>query len=411
METVRARVPEIPGLTDEVRQQLTEQYTQTIEQLKKAAQLAAQTKQLRAELSSVADELEQLQNPGSHASESAFVLPHNLAALSIDELRTTYRACDTAVNEQRALVQRLSLDIERRAARLKKAPELSSQARAKLDEVLKQLAAPPPATEHAELTAARQVRLKAARQLHEREIELLQQEAKTYEETSRVVSLRRDLVDRSLKATQRQLSQLQRALAEGEKLEAQQQAAEARRAVANAHPAVRQAASVNSELAEANSRLVAALEVTRNDLKTAEETRDELTSQYLDTRSRAEAANFSQAIGLMLRSQQAELPDTEYYRSRARNRQQEQSLLNLKILEWDNERRKILDTEAVVDKHLQSISGQLGLIEQVDVRLELEQVFSARLALYAELISNAQEPTQPAQLPGVCRRKSGQSRR
>lgn len=389
MEKVRARVPEIPGLTDEIRQQMTEQYTQTIDQLKKAAQLAAQTQQLRAELSRAADDLEQLQNSLGQTAESAFVMPHNLAELSIDELRATHRACDTAVNEQRTLLQSLSLDIERRFARLRKAPELLSQARTKLDEVNKQIASPPPANEHAELTAARQVRLKAARQLYEREIELLHQEAKTYEETSRVVSLRRDALDRSLKATQRQLSQLQRALAEGEKLEAQQQAAEARHAVANAHPAVRQAASVNSELAEENSRLVADLEATRNDLKAAEETREELTRQYLDTRSRAEAADFSQAIGLMLRSQQAELPDTEYYRARARKRQQEQSLLNLKILEWDNERRKILDTDAVVEKHLQAISGQLGLIEQVDVRMELHQVFSARLALYAELIINA----------------------
>lgn len=389
MEAVRARVPEIPGLTDEVRQQMTEQYTQTIEQLRKAAQFAAQTKQLRSKLASAAGDLERLQSSDGLTSESAFVLPHNLAALSMDELRASHRACDTAVNEQRALLQSLSLDIERQTARLRRGPELLSQARAKLDEVNKQLAAPPPAGEHAELTGARQVRLRAARTLQEREIELLQQESKTYEETLRVVSLQRDMVDRTLKATQRQLSQLQRALAEGEKLEAQQQAAEARRAVANAHPAVRQAASVNSELAEANSRLVAALEVTRNDLKTAEETCEELSSQYLDTRSRAQAADFSQAIGLMLRSQQAELPNTEYYRARARSRLQEQSLLNLKILEWDNERRKILDTEAVVEQHLRSVSGQLGLIEQVDVRADLIQVFSARLALYAELISNA----------------------
>src|SRR5690606_11593895 len=99
----------------------------------------------------------------------------------------------------------------------------------------------------------------------------------------------------------------------GEKLEAQQQAAAARRAAVNAHPAVRQAARVNSELAEANSRLVAALEATRTDLKAAEESREELAAQYLATRERAEAAKFSPAIGLMLRSQQAELPDTDHY--------------------------------------------------------------------------------------------------
>jgi potassium efflux system protein len=134
---------------------------------------------------------------------------------------------------------------------------------------------------------------------------------------------------------------------------------------------------------------VAALETFRNDLVKAEAMREDLSSQYSDTRNRAEAAQYSQAIGYMLRSQQAELPDTEYYHDRARKRQQDQATLNLRLLEWENERRKILDTETVVDQNLLSVSSRLGMIETVDVRTELQTVFTARLNLYAELIGNA----------------------
>lgn len=388
IEARRAELAETPSLSEELRNQIVEQYNRGIDRIKEAAHLAAQTESLRGELAAVAQETERLQ-AAAHASDPSGESSGDLARSSSDEIRAAKTAAETTLAENRTRLQGLVGEMERRSARLRELPELMSQVRQKLDEVTKLLAGPPPAGEPPEVTPARKVRQTLVRQFRIREIEFMQQEAQTYSETARLMSLRRDAADRAVKSAQRQLNVLQQALAARERLDAEQQAEQARRAAINAHPAVREAARINSELAQANSELVAALETLRNDLVTAEGKREDLASQYSDTRNRAEAARYSQAIGFMLRSQQAELPDTVYYYDRARRRQQDQGTLNLRLLEWENERRKILDTETVVDRNLQSVSGRLGMIETVDVRTELQTVFTARLNLYAELIGNA----------------------
>lgn len=376
-------------LSDEVRAQLDEHLNRAIERIQEANKFATLTAKLRQESAGAAEEMERLQATAMATKEPIAALPTNLAERTADEIRSAMQAAEVTHGEFRGRVQSLTAEIDRRAARLGQLPELLSQTRTKLEDVGKQLAALPLAGDPSEVVPARRIRLEATQLALQREVDSLQQETRTYGESTRLMSLRRDVAERSLKAAQRQLTELQRALAERERRDAERRAAAARRAAITAHPTVRDAAKVNSELAETNSRLVAAMETIRNDLVKAEAASEELGSQYLDTQKRAEAAQFSQAIGLMLRSQRAELPDTEYYRERARKRKHEDSELNFKLLEWETERRKIIDTAAVVEKNLGMVSEQLGLIEQVDVANELNEVFTARLHLYAELIANA----------------------
>lgn len=382
----KAELTESPTLTAEVRQQILDQYARATERLQEATHLAAQTETLRAEIASAAQEVDRLHAAAKQADH--VVLPESIDQISADEIRAARRTIENSLNENRTRLQTIVAEIDRRATRLREVPEMLAQSRQKLDDVSKQLAATNPDGELPEMTTARRTRLDAALQLRQREIDFLQQESRTYTDTTRLMSLRRDATDRAVKTAQKHLAHYQKLLAEREKADAEFQAAEARRAAVNAHPAVREAARINSELAEANAQLVAVQDQTRDDLVKAETASEEYQEQYSETRSRAETAQFSQAIGMMLRSQQAQLPDAEYYRDRDRRRSKEQGLLNLRLLEWENERRKILETEFVVDQHLKSVSDGLGLIEQIDVRSELMSVFTARLNLYEELINN-----------------------
>jgi len=390
IEARKSELQDLPGLSPELRQLVLDQYAKASERLTEASHLVAQTESLRAESAGAAQEIERLHS-AAQRPDSIALLPADGNDWSADEIRTALRSAEAGLNECRTRLQSVSAEIERRSTRLRELPDLMSQSRQKFEDVTKQLAGPAPQGEAPEMTPARRCRLVAALHLRQRELDFLQQESRTYAETTRLASLRRDAADRAVKSAQRQLSHLQRVLADREKTDAEMQAANARRAAATAHPTVREAARINSELAEANSELVAQQEAMRNDLSKAEIASEDLSVQYSETRKSAEAAKYSQAIGFMLRSQQAELPDTEYYRDRDRRRQKEQSLINLRLLEWENERRKILDTEAVVDRNLKSVSDGLGLIEQVDVRAELQAVFTARLNLYADLISNGKD--------------------
>jgi len=387
IEARRAELTESPSLTVELRQQILDQYTRAAERLQEANHLAAQTDTLRSEITAAPQEVERLQAAAAKQNDLA-PLPTNIDQVSAEDIRAALRSIENGLNENRTRLQSIVADIDRRATRLREVPEMLSQSRQKFDDINKQLAASNPDGEASEMTMARRTRLEAVLMLRQREIDFLQQESRTYVDTTRLMSLRRDATDRAVKLAQKRLSHYQKLLADREKADAVFQAVEARRAAVNAHPAVREAARINSELAEANSQLVAIQDQTRDDLAKAESACEEYAAQYSETRSRAEQAQFSQAIGMMLRNQRAQLPDAEYYRNRERRRQKEQSLLNLRLLEWENERRKILETESIVDQHLRSVSDGLGLIEQIDVRAELKSVFTARLNLYEELISN-----------------------
>ena len=387
IEARKAELIESPALAADVRQPILDQYTRATERLQEATVLAAQTETLRTEIATASQEIERLQAAASRQNDNV-ILPTSIDDISAEDIRATLRSIDQGLNENRARLQAIVTESERRAARLREVPDLLSQSRQKFDDIQKQLAAANPEGETPEMTTARRTRLEAVLQLRQRELDFLQQESRTYPDGTRLMSLRRDATDRAVKLAQRQLTHYQKLLAEREKADAEKQATEARRAAVNAHPAVREAARINSELAEANSKLVVVQDQTRADLGKAEAAYEEYSTQYKDTRSRAEAAQFSQAIGMMLRSQRAQLPDAEYYRDRERKRNNQHSLLNLRLLEWENERRKILETETVVEQHLKSVSEGLGLIEQIDVRAELNAVFEARLNLYQELTNN-----------------------
>lgn len=387
IEARRAELTESPSLSVELRQQILDQYTRATERLQEAGLLATQTEVLRGETTNGPQEVERLQAAAAKQNDLA-PLPTSIDQVSAEDIRAALRSIENGLNENRTRLQSIVAEIDRRATRLREVPEMLSQSRQKFDDIHKQLAASNPDGEAPEMTTARRTRLEAVLLLRQREIDFLQQESRTYVDTTRLMSLRRDATDRAVKLAQKRLTHYQKLLADREKADAAFQAVEARRAAVNAHPAVREAARINSELAEANSQLVAIQDQTRDDLAKAESACEEYAAQYSETRSRAEQAQFSQAIGMMLRNQQAQFPDAEYYRNRERQRQKEQSSLNLRLLEWENERRKILETESVVEQHLKSVSDGLGLIEQIDVRAELKSVFTARLNLYEELISN-----------------------
>jgi potassium efflux system protein len=389
IEARRSELQDVVGLSEEVRVAINEQFAKAIERLTEANSVASRLQTLRAESAGATEETKTLQAILSSQAEPPPSLPAESASLSADELRLLQQTSEATLKDRRAQLQTISAELERRAAKLGTLPELAAQTRQQFEDLTRQLSIPPEANEPPELTAAKRLRTQAAQQLRRIELEFLQQESRTYVETARLLSLRRDVADRSVRSAQRHAALVQRLVTDRERQHAEQQAVMARRAAATAHPLVHEAARTNSELADTNSKLVASREKMREEIAKAEALSDEYTAQYSETRKLAEASQFSQAIGLMLRSQQAELPDTEAYRERHRLRQKEYSVLNLRLIEWENERRKILDTDAIVERDILSISNGLGPIEKIDVGTELKAVFTARLNLYAELIGNA----------------------
>jgi potassium efflux system protein len=387
IERRRAEVDELQGLSTEVRAEIADQYTKAIERLETAAQFATQIQALEAEAARAPDDLARLEKLATTLTEQrpeAAAVPEDAEAL-----RATHVEAETAAADARKRFEALTTEIDRRTARTRDLPQAVADLRSRIDSIAESIAAPGAAGEPSELVMARRVRLEAARRHRQGELALLEQEARTYAVTARVLTLERERAERVANEASRRLATLARAVAEREQRDAEARAEEARAAAVMAHPAVREAAGVNTTLAEEHAQLVEAGKEARLELDRIESLRGELSQQYAETRKRAEEARFSPAIGLLLRSQQADLPDTSAYLQRAAEREERQAEINLELLQWETERRRLQNADDTVAGYIDGIRGDLGLAEQLDVREELEDVFRSRLALYADLVSQS----------------------
>lgn len=383
IERQRVEIADASGLSPAVHEQIAEQFTTALEYLDAAAQLSAQTESLRAEADRVAEDLTRLEKPLAPIAEQPEI-PEKA-----ESLRAAHHDAEAAATETRRRLAAVTAEIERRTVRSRELPDLVGEVRKRLDSIAESLASEPVAGELPTLVEARRMRLQCARQRRLAELEALEQEGRTYAAANRVLALDRERTERDASHAVRRQTLLAHAVADREQRDAEARAKEAREAAIVAHPAVREAASMNTKLAEEHARLVEAGKEARLELERVDVLRNELGQQYAETRKRAEEARFSPAIGHLLRSQQAELPDTTAYRRRAADREERQAELNFKLLEWETDRRRLGHADDAVARHLDTVRDDLGFAEQLDVREELETVLQARLALYSDLITSA----------------------
>lgn len=383
IERQRAEIAEASGISSAVHEQIAEHFTTALGYLDAAAQLSAQTASLRAEADGVAEALTRLEKPLTPSVEQPEI-PEK-----VELLRAAHQDAEAAATEARRRIAAVTAEIERRTVRSRELPDLVGEVRKRLDSIGESLASEPVAGELPSLVEARRMRLQCARQRRLAELEELEQEGRTYAAANRVLALEREQTERDASRAARRHTLLARAVADREQHDAEARAKEAREAAIMAHPAVRDAAGMNTKLAEEHARLVEAGKETRLELERVDALRNDLGQQYAETRKRAEEARFSPAIGLLLRNQQAELPDTSAYRRRAAHREERQADLNFKLLEWETDRRRLGHADDAVASHLDAVRDDLGFAEQLDIRDELEDVLDARLALLSDLITSA----------------------
>lgn len=387
IERRQSQLEEIQGLSPDTRSAIAAEYTKAIERLEAVAQLTAQLQALEAEAARAPEELAKLEKIAAAVLEQRPEAPP--IPDDADSLGATHLEAETAVVEIKKRLAAVTTEIERRAARSRELPQLIADGRSHLDSIAESLTAPAATDDPAELVTARRMRIEASRQHRAAELAVLEQEVRTYAATDQILTLQRERLERVANETSRRLAVLARAVAEREQRDAESRAEEARAAAVMAHPAVREAARFNTMLAEKHAKLVEEGKEARLELERTEALRTELGQQYAETRKRAEESKFSPAIGLLLRSQQAELPDTSAYRERAAEREERQAEINLELLQWETARRRLQNADDTVAGYIDSIRGDLGLAEQLDVREELEDVFRSRLELYGDLVTHA----------------------
>jgi potassium-dependent mechanosensitive channel len=281
-------------------------------------------------------------------------------SLSPDATRESLQAEVTRAETEavEAAQRRVTLEeeITRRATRRATLSELVNQARAALAEFSLQLAAKPPEGEPANTTKARLLTLQARRRATSAELALLEQEGPLYEATGRLLTARRDHAAQAEIEAARRLEARKTLLSKALRKEAEQQARAARLAALNARPDMQELADRNSELSKLNQETVAQLETATRERDETTQQMSTLASDFDTLTQRAEAAQFTHAIGVLLRSHRTTLPSLDRYFDRLAERQPTVSDLNFQHLDLERERRALVDLEAAVTIGMKEIA-------------------------------------------------------
>ena len=308
---------------------------------------------------------------------------------SLETLNARLKEAENSAAAAQQRLQEITAEIERRSVRRPQLADLTVQTEQQLQELAQQLSAPPPEGEHPQVGVIRTIRLQCRQLRLRRELALFEQESRTFEGTARYWTLQRDLAERDVREAERIVQHWQQQTAQVRRRQAEAEARDARRASAQSHESLRNEADRNSELADENTRLVEALQQTQVELDRLDAELEERALAFESLRKRAEAAEFSPAIGVLLRNQRSALPDRDELHFRIRARQGEISSLNLKLMEWDAERKPLIDLATATSNSIKALASDIWIvISQEDLQGQVQVILSARLKLLGDLIDN-----------------------
>lgn len=387
IELRKKEIEDDADLDASLKAQLLDLYDQSVLQLRSATASAKAIEQLRSDQESAPSQLQRVQQKLSQPMAPVRIESTNGA--SAQQIQAELAIAETALQEARTRLDQLEEEATKRGMRRIQIPALLTTARRQLEETDKALEVKAPDAEPSVLTRARETLLKSRRLAIQRSIDLFEAELPAYEATGTLLTARRDLAAREVTEGERYAKALRDRLADTRRRDAERQALEAQRAAATAHPAVREMARRNSELAERNTLLVQKLARIIQDVQDVRQLTETLETEFEELQQRAEAAQFSHAIGVLLRNQRNNLPDVEEYLRRAEARQPEVSELNLQIIEYENERRRLVDPAPLANRTLQALGQSISPDDRAEIEAEVLTYLNSRREILAALLQNA----------------------
>ncbi|TWU37258.1 mechanosensitive ion channel domain-containing protein [Novipirellula artificiosorum] len=391
LETRIQQVTASVDLDDASKTQITDQLKKALTRLEEAKQSTQRIEQLERQATMAPEEINAAQADLAKLSAKSAEEATEHSKLPLDELRNHHRQAiaDLATLDQQ--LKTLTEEVDRWTKRIADLPTLTAAARSSLAEAEKQLAEIPAAETEDALANARKSLVQARVSQLQQELKLYDTESRVAEDAQRLLSIQRDATGRKQLLKQKQVEGLQAALAKAEKAAAEQQADLARLAAAVMDEPIKGEAELNSLLAEQKTQMLDSLEQDR--IKIIERREDYLAKEalYAETRKQAEAAQFSEQIGLVLRTQKHELPSTSKYHQNSIDRRETVSDLTVDILKWEKERRNLLDLDAAVDAALKKAPLQVTEKNRENVESQLREILNDRLNLYRELTEIARK--------------------
>lgn len=376
----RVRKVEASQIDPDSRAEAIAQYQAAIEQLHRASEWQARSEALRRlqrEAPSILDSArKQIDNL---ARQPAFEVAGNS---SISDLELDLSEAEASLGVVRKALA--DVDSEQKLLSERRLEVPTELAQAGGYNLLGDVELPPLPTGSIETLVAQQARRRADERVVSRQAEALELELATHEIHREVLAARRDLYRRQFELRTATVGAIQKAISDRRAKEAQDALEEARSVqavLARAHPVLGRLAEESAELAaERSGPEGLANRIQRNSEALTAVTKlvSELTERARSVRQKAEAANFSDAVGLILRKERAELPAIDEVRGRIRARRSAIAESQFALLTLEDLREGLPALENEVDGILAEQEKAIGKLQRVRLEASAREVLKTR---------------------------------
>jgi len=377
---------EAKDLDEALKTQIIDLYKQTLDELGRAQ-----------EWKTKADEFDRARQEAPALLESVKLKlaappeepkPDSYSDVPLPDLEQQLAQAQAQLSDAQREYTELEGEPKRRTDRRVQVPALAAVARERLDSVRKESGATAPPTENPLLTPAKQANLDARKRSIEFELNAYDKEILSYDARSDLLRYRRDLAAQRAAQARKVADRLQEVVNERRAMEAARQAREARVTALGSHPALREQAEYNRALAERRTGpdgLAARIEQTMRELEAITAKLDALETQFNSIRGKVDTAGLTNAVGLLLRRQRAELPDVRRHRRNLRQRQRQMADLQLAQLEVEHERAALVDIGPETQRIMDGLGATLAETDPEDVKKALRELLETR-KLYLEAL-------------------------
>jgi potassium efflux system protein len=380
------RIEESDSLDAAAKARLQELYGQALRELDQASRRLAEAAGFEQMIKSEPQQLRQVKEELASLPSAPTVTEP--AGADLNQLQQELKNAEDAVAKAKEALAGLEAEPKRRAARKREIPGLLSSMREQLAQTTQQILALKKQEDPSALASAERTLMVARRQRIQQELAALEQEAAAYDATTELLRLRRDVAAARRLLAEETEKQWREIAHRRSQEKAQDDTETARLEAERTLPALRPLADARHALASENKAVSARLPQVSQELEEVKATLEKLTKQYTRTRERVNAAGLTYAIGLLLRSQRAALPDLGYHERARRARRSEIRDTQLRLLELEDRRSEMASPERQVRTEMDRLGPLPDGVEAGDLEPIVRDLLAKQRDQLDELISN-----------------------
>lgn len=385
-DEVQEKIEQIKASSDldqETIDKLVDIYEQALAETARASNLSTQAEEFDQLRKDAPERLEELQSELADPTPTYVVETTDPASLDLRRIEL-----ETQLKTVQENVKDLEKETKRRSQHRTEAPKSISAAKEEIREIDKQINALESQETESAVRVAQETLLRAKKNALQKEILALENETISHDARTKLLSARRDAAIRRMNTIQDQLDKTQEAITQARKQEAHDalvDAAVARNQLASVHPLAKQIAKDNAEYAEMKTEVTSLNTEVTQKVENIEERKDTIKADMVRVQEKVELAGLTNAIGLMMRKQQAGLPNVNRFRKQSKERQEEISEVQMLLLDLEEKRFALSNIDARVSELMTNAETPIDEERRQEIQTTLTELLVNRKKLLDSL--------------------------